>query len=116
METPPPDLQGTPGRSRADMARGDSHPVFPVPGIIAPAAGEPTRSFAAKAGELKHSGIALPEGAPAWAARAYGEAAFQAALKEILVHAARGALLLGTNATVGLREVAEAVGAAGGGA
>ena len=71
---------------------------------------------AAKAGELKHSGIALPEGAPAWAARAYGEAAFQAALKEILVHAARGALLLGTNATVGLREVAEAVGAAAGGA
>ena len=84
METPPPDLRGTPGRSRADMARGDSHPVFPVPGVMAPAAGEPTRSFAAKAGELKHSGIALPEGAPAWAARAYGEAAFQAALKEIL--------------------------------
>ena len=50
----------------------------------------------------------LPGDAPTWAARAYGDASFQAALNEILAHAAQGRLLLGTNETVALHEVAGA--------
>ena len=66
--------------------------------------GQPTKDYGGKAGELKHAEIMLPDGAPAWAARAYGDAAFQAALKEILAHAAQGRILLGTNETRLLQE------------
>ena len=44
----------------------------------------PTENFGAQAGALKHSEIMLPGDAPTWAAEAYGEAAFQAALDELL--------------------------------
>ena len=80
------------------------------------AGGELTPDYGAKAGELKHSEIMLPGDAPTWAARAYGDAAFQAALDKVLRHAAHGRLLLGTNETVALQEVAgaEGTGVAGG--
>ena len=70
------------------------------------AEGEHTPDYGGKADELKHSQIMLPGDAPTWAVRAYGAEAFQAALEEILAHAAQGRLLLGTNETVGLPEVA----------
>ena len=68
--------------------------------------GEPTKDYGGKADELKHSQIMLPADAPTWAVQAYGEAAFQAALKEILAEAAEGRIVIGTNATDGLREAA----------
>ena len=73
--------------------------------------GQPTKDYGGKADELKHSQIALPADAPAWAVQAYGEAAFQAALKEVLAEAAEGRILVGTNETEGLREAAGAGGA-----
>ena len=81
------------------------------------AEGEPTPDYGAKSDELKHSQIMLPGDAPTWSVRAYGNEAFQAALDEILAHAAHGRLLLGTNETVGLRDVAgdEGIGVAGAG-
>ncbi|MXY34957.1 MAG: hypothetical protein F4Y60_12920, partial [Boseongicola sp. SB0664_bin_43] len=66
--------------------------------------GEPTKDYSAKAGELKHSEIMLPGNAPTWAVHAYGEAAFQAALKEILAEAAQGRIVVGTDETESLRE------------
>ena len=68
--------------------------------------GQPTKDYAGKADELKHSQIMLPADAPTWAVQAYGEAAFQAALKEILAEAAEGRIVIGTNETDGLREAA----------
>ena len=52
--------------------------------------GEPTQDYSSKTNELKHSEIMLPDGATAWAAKSYGEAAFQAALNEVLAEAAEG--------------------------
>ena len=72
------------------------------------AEGEPTPDYSAKTAELKHSEIMLPGDAPTWAVRAYGAEAFQAALDEILAHATQGRLLLGSNETVALHDVAEA--------
>ena len=72
------------------------------------AEGEHTPDYGGKADELKHSQIMLPGDAPTWAVRAYGAEAFQAALDEILAHAAQGRLLLGSNETVALHDVAEA--------
>ena len=72
----------------------------------------PTRDFGTKAGELKHSEIMLPGDAPTWAVQAYGEAAFQAALKEILAEAAQGKIVLGADETRVLQEVAAGGGAA----
>ena len=70
--------------------------------------GEPTKNYAGKADELKHSQIMLPPDAPTWAVQAYGEAAFQAALKEILAEAAQGRIVVGGNESIVLRDVAGA--------
>ncbi len=74
------------------------------------ASGQPTKDFGAKAGELKHSEIALPGNAPTWAVQAYGDAAFQVALKEILTEAAQGRIVVRAGAAGGLQEVAGAGG------
>ena len=58
--------------------------------------GVATKNYGAKADELKHSEIALPDDAPAWAVRAYGLKGFEAALKEILADAAAGRIVVGT--------------------
>lgn len=68
--------------------------------------GEPTKDYSGKMDELKHSEIMLPEGAPAWAAQAYGEEAFQSALKAILAEAAEGRIALGSNNVEWQRELA----------
>ena len=70
------------------------------------AAGEPTKDYGAKAGELKHSEITLPGDAPTWAVQTYGEAAFQAALEEILGEAAQGRIVVGAHESTGLGDVA----------
>lgn len=44
----------------------------------------PTKDFGAMAGEVKHSEIMLSGDAPAWAAHAYGERAFRAAMDALL--------------------------------
>ena len=44
----------------------------------------PTENFGANVGELKHSEIMLAADAPAWAAKAYGQQAFRAAMEELL--------------------------------
>ena len=72
--------------------------------------GQPTKDYGGKADELKHSQIMLPADAPTWAVQAYGEAAFQAALKEILAEAAEGRIVFGTNETAVLSEAAGAGG------
>jgi hypothetical protein len=72
--------------------------------------GEPTQDFSSKTDELKHSEIMLPDGAPAWAKNAYGEAAFQAALKEVLADAAAGRIALGSGDIEEVRELAGAGG------
>ena len=72
----------------------------------------PTRNFGTKAGELKHSEIMLPGDAPTWAVKAYGEAAFQAVLKEILADAAQGKIVLGADETRVLQDLAEGGGTA----
>ncbi len=46
--------------------------------------GEPTRNYAGKADELKHSEILIPQNAPAWAVQAYGEAAFADAFAQAI--------------------------------
>ena len=72
--------------------------------------GEPTQDYSSKTDELKHSEIMLPDGASAWAEKAYGEAAFQAALKEVLADAAAGRIAPGSGDVAGLRELAGADG------
>ena len=67
--------------------------------------GQPTKDYAGKADELKHSQIMLPGDAPTWAVQAYGEAAFKAALEEILTEAAQGRIVVGGNASIVLRDV-----------
>ena len=54
----------------------------------------PTKNYAGKAEELKHSEISLPANAPAWAAKAYGEASFLAALQEVLEEASQGRIVV----------------------
>ena len=67
--------------------------------------GEPTKDYGGKADELKHSQIMLPPDAPTWVVQAYGEAAFQAALKEILAEAAQGRIVVGGNESLVLQDV-----------
>ena len=78
--------------------------------------GEPTKNYGAKANELKHSEIMLPGDAPTWAVQAYGEAAFQVALTEILAEAAQGRIVVGANDSVELQDVAVTLGTAVAGA
>ena len=72
--------------------------------------GEPTQDYSSKTDELKHSEIMLPDGASAWAEKAYGDAAFQAALKEVLADAAAGRIAPGAGGTEDVRELAGAGG------
>ena len=65
---------------------------------MAQAGGEPTKNFGAKADELMHSEIALPDNAPPWALQAYGIKGFEAALKEVLADAAAGRIGAGGGA------------------
>ena len=60
--------------------------------------GVATKDYGAKADELKHSEIALPDNAPPWAVQAYGIKGFEAALKEVLADAAAGRIVAGTGA------------------
>ncbi len=45
------------------------------------------RDYSGKAAELVHSEVSLPEGVPDWAGEAFGQAAFERALAEVLAEA-----------------------------